>query len=125
MITPSKIHRVAKVKEPFKEWMQKQKALFDKKITLGKVPQDISFDSWINKKYESDVPVEKNLISDDVIDILDKTVDKITSQNTAESTTDSTPVKKTIFGLDPGIVYLLLGGITLVGGISIYNKIKK
>lgn len=134
MLSVSKIHKTVKVSEPLKDWIEKEKELYQNKLENGRIPEGMSFDKWVNIRYSKQMPnkgSEKNFSSENLSgflsDVVDKTINKDSdNENSGLGPTYNTGVPvKTVAGMNPAVFYSVVGGLAIITGVLIYTKIKK
>jgi hypothetical protein len=107
----------------FKQWIDGEKALYEKKKEDGKIQGRMPFDHWINKRYEGKLNADGSSLKNIIL----QTAEKLTAQVPTDvvPTTNVKPINKTILGMKPVIFYSLTAGIVIIGWALIYKRIKK
>jgi hypothetical protein len=151
-LSVSKIHRLKKSELPLSEWIEKEKALYTKKQSDGKI-DGMDFETWLNHRHaprdknkgadateeiknaegaiepenieNADSESEQENASGVVTSLLNKTADKMKTDSASPAPIQSSPAKKTIFGMKPLVFYSATGSILLILGVLTYRIIKK
>lgn len=98
---------------PYGQFIDRENAKFEQMLQNKNFSDDVSFDEYLNAKYDDEYE-NANGFMQDIIDVISKTEEKYKGDSKKEEEKSVTPKpKKTILGLNPIVFYSVTGTILL------------